>query len=215
MRSDMANAYTEVQTLRTIPDTERSWTNAMINTPEEHLANPYWGWNVVLPENRHASLSVMTSIAPEEELDVTSLSPSEQIKFIRETLRLNMSQIARLLGITRPTAYAWLDGRESDRGETAGKIMRLAVEVKKIKGMNIPRIDLLVKRFIFNGKSLLDLLKECKNIENEIDALKKIGDREEKTRRSSKYSQAKRNISHLSEAIDELSTPIFFEEFAD
>jgi DNA-binding transcriptional regulator YiaG len=151
----------------------------------------------------------------ENNLDVSSLSPSEQIKFVRETLRLNMSQIAELLNVTRPTAYAWLDGRESDRGETAGKIMRLAVEVKKIKDMDIPRIDLLIKRPIFGEKSTLDLLRECKDITGELYSLKKIGDKEEATRRNSMIPQSEKNISRMNEAADEISTPIYFEEHFD
>ena len=146
------------------------------------------------------------------DLDVTSLSPAEQIRLIRETLSLNMSQMAELMEVTRPTAYRWLDGKESDRGETAGKIKSLAVETKKIKDMNIPRVDLLLKRPLFEGKSLFDLLIENKDISHELEELKSIGDREEETRQSSKIPHEKKNFSRILEAADELSTPIFFEE---
>jgi transcriptional regulator with XRE-family HTH domain len=152
------------------------------------------------------------SISEKNEVDVSNLSPSEQIRFIRETFSLNMSQIAELMEITRPTAYRWLDGKESDRGETAGKIIYLAKKAKSIKDKDIPRVDLLIKRPLFDGKSLLDLLKENKDISRELDELKSVGDREEKTRQSNNNPQAKNNISRILDATDELSTPICFEE---
>jgi transcriptional regulator with XRE-family HTH domain len=197
--------------LKTIPDEMSLWAKA--NAPD-NFESPFWGWSVFPSGNRPASLS-RPSAPAERKSDVTSLSPSEQIVFIRETLSLNMSQIAELTGVTRPTAYAWLDGRESDRGDTAGKIMRLAVEVEMIKGMNIPRVDLLVKRSIFNGKSVLDLLRECKDITSEIDELKAIGDKEEATRRNNRIPKNKIDFSRMNEAIDEISTPIYFEESID
>jgi DNA-binding transcriptional regulator YiaG len=179
-----------------------------------------WAWTsdgVILLINRNESSSANVPDNSVEKTDVTSLSPSEQIAFVRETLSLNMSRVAELIGVTRPTAYAWLDGREK-QGETAGKIMRLAIIIQSIKEKDIPRLDLLVKRPIFEGKSLLDLIKENKettNFSRELDVLQDVGVREETTRRDKRISPEKLNVSRVIEAIDELAIPISFEEPLD
>jgi len=169
-------------------------------------------WWVHKPYKSSSMRANIFSEPEKNDVEMSFLSPSEQIRFIRETLSLNMSQIAELMEVTRPTAYRWLDGKESDRGETAGKIMRLAEKAKNIKDKNIPRVDLLIKRPLFDGKSFFDLLKENKDTSRELDEMKSIGEREEKTRQSNRILQEKKNISRILDAADELSTPIFFEE---
>lgn len=165
---------------------------------------------VILCLDKNDSSSVNAVVGTEK--TVTSLSPSEQIAFVRESLSLNMSQLAELVGVTRPTVYAWLEGRERRQGETAGKIMRLATIAQKIERKNIPRADLLVKRPLFNGKNLLDLIKEGREISRELDDLKAIGDREAATRQDRRSYRAKQDVSRMEEVIDEVSLPIYFEE---
>ncbi|MDR1582799.1 MAG: hypothetical protein LBS55_05995 [Prevotellaceae bacterium] len=201
-------SFSSVSSRNYVIENENYWTRVDFKIPE------IFGW-VISPYRGSSSNSETNFTLDESSVDVTSLAPSEQIKFIKEVMCLNMSQVAELFGVTRPTAYAWLDGRESGRGETAGKIMRLAVEVKKIENMDIPRIDLLIKRPIFGEKSMLDLLRECKDITEELRTLKKIGDKEETTRRNSVVPQSKKNISRMNEAIDELSMTVYFEESTD
>ena len=204
--------YTNVQMMRTIPEEKTQWVETMVSNNAEISI---LGWYLFPSTNKYFNAS-RSSAMTDNNLAVTSLSPAEQIAFVRETLSLNMSQIAELIGVSRPTAYAWLDGRESERGETAGKIMRLAVMVQTIKEKNIPRVDLLVKRPIFERKSLLDLIKERKyDISCELDELKTIGSKEETARANNRIPKNKVDFSRLNEVIDEISAPVFFEEPLD
>jgi len=51
--------------------------------------------------------------------------PAEQLQYIRQHLCLTMSDLASLLGVSRPTAYAWLAGDEP-RGDNYTNIVRLS-----------------------------------------------------------------------------------------
>jgi DNA-binding transcriptional regulator YiaG len=51
---------------------------------------------------------------PEEndEQEVDTRSSAEHVANIRDVFAINMSDLASVLGVTRPTAYTWLEGQE-------------------------------------------------------------------------------------------------------
>jgi len=134
------------------------------------------------------------------------LSPAEQIASIRDTLQLNMSDLASLLRVSRPTAYGWLDGKEPS-AESQKHISTLAMIANRVNSLNIIRMDLLIHRPIFGGKSLLDQLINQENVTDSLQVLKNISDKEFANRRNSKSSS--KSITPMNEAASHNSIPIY------
>lgn len=108
-------------------------------------------------------------------------SPSEHVANIRDTFALNMSELATVLHITRPTVYAWLEGQEP-KPEAVTQIQQLSRAADEIKRMKISRFDTLLRRPILNGHSLLDILKAGGNPLEALAELKLIAERESQVR---------------------------------
>ena len=89
---------------------------------------------------------------------IDSRSPANDLANIRDVFAIDMSDLAILLGITRPTASAWLKGDEPN-SEAIPHIQRLSNIADRVKNMNISRLDKLVHCPLSNGRSLFDILK--------------------------------------------------------
>jgi len=133
-------------------------------------------------------------------------SPAEQVSSIRATYGLNMSELANLLGVTRPTAYAWLNGQEP-KADSLVHIHRLSVAIREIEELNIPRIDSLIRRPIFEGRSLIDKIKANENIFEALATIKTLAGKESTARLKQKGSgRSKRSIDEVG---TELSSPSY------
>lgn len=95
---------------------------------------------------------------PRVKKQVDVRSPAEHVANIRDVFAINMSDLASVLGVTRPTVYAWLAGQEP-KGEAVRRIQQLSCAADKFNQAKIIRLDKLVHRPILNGRSLLDILK--------------------------------------------------------
>jgi transcriptional regulator with XRE-family HTH domain len=148
------------------------------------------------------SAIVVEPLAPKK-IDVRS--PAEHVANIRDGFAISMSDLAAILGITRPTAYAWLKGDEP-KPEAIPRIQRLSSIADRVKGMNIERMDKLIHRKILNGESLFDLLKTDRDPSIPIQSLKEISEKEARTRQESKSSGKHRRS--LDEISSESGVPI-------
>jgi len=120
---------------------------------------------------------------------IDSRSPHEQLNGIRDVFGLNISELANILGITRPTVYSWLQGQNL-KPEALSKIARLASVGTHIKILNIKRIDTFLHRPIFNGHSLYDKLKnDDEDLIESLKVLQDISNREDLARQTAKGSQ--------------------------
>jgi DNA-binding transcriptional regulator YiaG len=129
-------------------------------------------------------------------------SPAEHVTNIRNTFAINMSDLASILGVTRPTVYAWLEGQEP-KAEAVIRIQQLSHTADKIRQANIARLDKMVHRPILSGRSLLDILKADENPSEALTKLKAIADKEAKTRREPKGSG--KNLRSLDDVLSESS----------
>jgi DNA-binding transcriptional regulator YiaG len=145
---------------------------------------------------------------PEEndEQEVDTRSPAGQVANIRDVFAINMSDFASVLGVTRPIAYAWLEGQEPN-AETAIRIQRLSRAADKVKCMNITHLDKLVHRPISNGRSLLDILKADENPSEALATLKAIAEKEDQTRREPKGSG--KHLRSFDDILGEFSVAIY------
>jgi hypothetical protein len=136
---------------------------------------------------------------------IDTRSPAEHVANIRDGFAISMSDLAVILGITRPTAYAWLKGDEP-KPEAVPRIQRLSSIADRVKRMNFDRMDKLIHRPILNGESLFDLLKTDQDPSTLLDSLKEVSEKEAKTRQESKSSGKHRRS--LDEISSEFGVPI-------
>jgi len=145
-------------------------------------------------------------IEPSKAKQVDMRSPAEHIVSIRDVFSINMSDLASVLGVTRPTVYAWLAGQEP-KGEAVVRIQKLARAADKFNQAGIVRLDKLVHRPILNGRSLLEILKTDEDPIAALSALKAISDREVQTRREPK--SAGKRLKSLDDVLSESSVSIY------
>ncbi len=100
-------------------------------------------------------------------------TPSEHLTRIRDVFALNMSELANVLGVSRPTAYAWLEGQEPGKQEAIVEIRHLAELAETLDALSINRINKLIRRPIFGVQSFLDKLKARENIDDAIATFKR------------------------------------------
>lgn len=111
------------------------------------------------------------------------LTFNEQIKLIKDSFGLNMSAMAELLNVSRPTVYAWMKGESPKLEEHITHIMYVVRQAKIYEALNLDRPDNFIKRPIFNEESLFSLLKEEKTIsESEYALIKDLDSKESQTR---------------------------------
>lgn len=132
-------------------------------------------------------------------------SPAEHVANIRDVFAINMSDLASVLGVTRPTAYAWLEGQEP-KTEAVIHIQQLSRAADEINRENIARLDKLVHRPILNGRSLLDILKAGEDPLEALPTLKEMAKKEAQTRYEPKG--AGKHLRPLNDVLGESSVAI-------
>jgi DNA-binding transcriptional regulator YiaG len=129
-------------------------------------------------------IHIEDSRSADQKIDARSIS--EHIANIRDIFAMNMSDLAAVFAVTRPTVYAWLEGR-TEKPEAAKRIQQLSSVADEFSKANIKRLDKLLQRPILNGDSL-DILKANKDPLAVLPLLKEISEKEAKTRREPKGS---------------------------
>ncbi|MYA17145.1 MAG: hypothetical protein F4Z28_10445 [Gammaproteobacteria bacterium] len=93
--------------------------------------------------------------------DASTLPVARQVRELQAALSLNKSELARVLRVTRPTVYDWLDGGEPNVDNVAriGQLLRLVSQAR------VSSRNPLFPRFVRSpldagGPALLDLLGE-------------------------------------------------------
>jgi len=135
---------------------------------------------------------------------VDTRTTAEHVSAIRDALGLNMSDLTAVLGVTRPTAYAWLNGQEP-KPEAFRRIHELSRIADELSNLGIQRMDLLIKRPIFNGRSFLDKLLAREGLLGAVTDLKRYADKEVAARRAPKSSG--KHVSSVEDAIGAQSMP--------
>jgi transcriptional regulator with XRE-family HTH domain len=143
-------------------------------------------------------------------LEAVLPGPSEQLRLIRDTLSLSMSDLAAVMGVSRPTIYAWLEGDEPNL-DNQKALTRLWKVAKELGERQIERCDKLIKRPIFEGQTLLDKLKANQEVSDCLDVIQAISEREAQERRTPKGSGKTVDNSGLRR----LSTPVDKSGFTD
>ena len=138
--------------------------------------------------------NIITARAGSIALD--TLSPTQLVHKIRDAFSLNISDFANIFGVSRPTVYAWLDGQEP-KPESLKHIQQLSKTADSVIGLNINKMDKLIHRPIFNGKSFLQKMTQNEDITDDLITLKHLSDKEAAARKVSKGSGA--HLSSMAE----------------
>ena len=138
--------------------------------------------------------------------DIDSRTPAEHVALIRDALALNMSELAMVLGVSRPTVYAWLDGQEP-KPEAIQDIQRISDLARQLQAMEIARVDKLVRRPIFGSQSLVEKLEAGEATGDDLAILKKLANKEAQSRRRTKGSGKTRRS--ISDASDDYSPSVY------
>jgi hypothetical protein len=135
-------------------------------------------------------------------------SVAEHLLNIRDALDLKMSELARIFGVSRPAAYAWLDGT-LPKPEIVRKICDLSTQADSLRAAGIGRLGHFSRRPVVAGRSLVDLLNSGDDVAEALAVIKRTALRETKTRNlTSRHGRSKK--SGIS-AADEVSNPIMIE----
>lgn len=148
-------------------------------------------------------MNIRLCIEPSGAKQTDMRSHAEHVANIRDVLSISMFDLASVLGVTRTTAYAWLEGQEP-RTEAVMHIQRLSRIAEEINRANIIRLDKLVHRPILNGRTLLDRLKTDEDlVADDLATLKGISDKESQTRREPKGGG--KHLRSIDDALGEFS----------
>ena len=133
---------------------------------------------------------------------------AEQLCNIRKAFGLNASDLAVLLGVSRPTLYTWLDGQEP-RTEATVRILGHTKMADEFASLGLRRPDNLVKRPLFEeGASIFSLLLQGKEIRSRFEVLLSIDEKEAASR--GKVRGSGQSIRSLEDVATE-SVPLYSE----
>ena len=135
---------------------------------------------------------------------VSPSSPVEQLTFIRQVFALNISELAIVFGVTRPTVYSWLQGNNL-KTEALIKVAGLSKMAKELESLNVNRMGSLIHRPIFDGHSLFDKMKHNEDITEFLKILKSISTKETAGKLVSKGSERNKKLVNPSD----YSTPFY------
>lgn len=106
---------------------------------------------------------------------------------IREKFGLNMSELALLLHVSRPTVYAWLKG-QSPQADAFERLSNLSNAADRFAELGISRPETVVKARLSETPPLLELLIAADDPLPHIEAFSKQIEKSNQARRESKGS---------------------------
>ena len=128
---------------------------------------------------------------------------ADLVRRIRDAFGLNMTELATILDVSRPTVYAWLNGQEP-QPEAVARILRLSRAADRFSALGVETAISYVRQPMFEGASLLELLKSDADISSATAQISELAKRSEAVRHAPKGSG--RRLRPI-EQVDELSTP--------
>ncbi len=109
------------------------------------------------PEGTGASCRVEVICAHRwEEEEDAAVSPTLQT--VQHYLSLNLSDLASVLGVSRPTVYSWLRGDSTPQQSNASRLVILGRVARIWLGLSPKRMGTYLKRPRMDGRSVFDLL---------------------------------------------------------
>ena len=169
---------------------------------EKSFYNYFRFWQaVVLANAKHATHTIESKQA---------ISSRERIESVRKVLGINISDLSEILGVARPTIYAFLSGNELVGGADGKfqKMETLSLLCSKIEEASLPiPCNKILRRRNQEAKSLKEILQHGDVTEAELDVFVavEIGHYQQNRQRIAKTSANKSKEKHLNP--ESISTP--------
>lgn len=96
--------------------------------------------------------------------------PLQHLENIKQVLSLPVSETAGILGVTRQSIYKWMAGSTPDHDKVE-KIVELSHIADIFKAASVSRPGDLLRMKAFEGKSVLDLVKNNENYSQHLSVL--------------------------------------------
>lgn len=129
------------------------------------------------------------------------LSVEKKLNEIKSSFKLNISELAEILNVSRPTIYSWIKGEIPKKPENIEHIDFIRFYASKFKDLNLIRPDNFIKRFVLVNNENINLFKSLqKNIDIEdsfFQTIKKIDVKEELVRTSNNSLHTMKNKADL------------------
>lgn len=134
----------------------------LVGTGASYPVDGYKHWrHYVQPRVQFAFDSSDALIFSASAPDVDVRSVAQHLANIREILSPSMSELAKDLGITRQALYKWLSGENQPEDDVKTLVItNLSNIADAFSEAGIADAKMLVKMKAFNGRSLMDLVKE-------------------------------------------------------
>lgn len=111
-----------------------------------------------------------SAVGPFEALDIRTIA--EHMENIRAVLDPSMSELARELGVTRQAVYKWVTGETCPEDQQKLKYIKALSNIAdKFSSVGIENAKVLVKMKAFDGRSLMDLVKNEEDWQLNVDML--------------------------------------------
>lgn len=134
--------------------------------------------------------------------------PADTLIFVRDSLGLNITDLAGIFQVARPTVYAWLNGTEP-KAETLARLYKLECLAKSVSKLQLPRMNKLVHRPLSGGVSLFEMVRRNIDANGALAELATIAVNERKGRARPKGARS--SSSSAREVIDQYSIPSYSE----
>ncbi len=89
-----------------------------------------------------------------------SYSAGEMVSAIRSSLSLNITEMARVVRVERPTIYEWIGGRSNPHPDNRERLIKVFAISQEWKRLSPLPVDSYVRQPNSTGKSIMDLLSE-------------------------------------------------------
>jgi len=117
--------------------------------------------------------------------------PVAHLDNIKSSLLTSVSDISVALGVTRQSIYKWSAGSAFPDSEHMRKLLKLSGIADQFQAAGIKNASSLVKMKMFDGRSLVELLKDQKDTTNAVSILISEAEIMEKAHAKSRISYSK------------------------
>lgn len=123
---------------------------------------------------------------------------AEQIDYLRAVLGTSITDLAELLGVTRPTVYAWMKGADV-RLDHVSRVDGLVLIAQELELAGIENLPKLFKRKLSSGVTLMELVRSAQPFDHLLPELAALSGAESRQRAQRKGGQHIRSTADVAQ----------------
>lgn len=157
----LGNIYCQEATIDVSTSSSRpvvAGTGTLLTTENKDLkAHLYNRLQLVIKEQVVPSIDVRT--------------PSQYIELVRKVLNPAISELSQAMGVTRQAFYKWASGDSHPEQIHLDKLRKLNIVAEKVSSSGLRNTSSVLRLKLNSGKSILDLIKENKDIDSALNTI--------------------------------------------